>query len=146
MLGRVKDVDSPEEGNTSYTYSGLNGAGSKTVKVQARSGLDGTINLQTEQEENLSGKLVLLKNANNDTTQYKYDAFGNIKQTIDPMGNTITVNYDSLGRVTSLIDPDLGNRQYGVDAFGQIRYENDAKNQEVFQSYDRLGRLVVSAK
>ena len=146
VLGRIKDVDSPEEGNTHYTYNGLNGAGSRTIKVQARSGINGTTSLQTEQDKNVSGQLVLLKNANNDLTQYKYDAFGNVKQTIDPAGNVVTINYDRLGREISLLDPDLGTRQYGVDAFGQIRFEKDAKNQQVFQSYDRLGRLVSRTK
>lgn len=42
-------------------------------------------------------------------SQFAYDPFGNLNQTIDPTKNVVTVVYDRRGRNPRLID-------YGVDA------------------------------
>lgn len=145
-LGRLKTVTTPEEGQTQYQYSGLNGLGTKVIKTQNRVGLNGATTLTTTQYRNLSDQSVKITNTDNDSTFYKFDAFGNLKRTIDPYANEINVNYDTLGNVTLLSDPDLGQRSFGVDAFTQIRFKQDAKNQQVSLAYDRLGRMTSRSK
>ncbi len=145
-LGRIKIITTPEEGRVDFLYQSLMGLGTKVTKIQSRSGLDGVWTLITEQYRNLLDQSVQITDAKSDATFFKFDAFANLKTTIDPYANEIKVDYDTLGRAVLLSDPDLGQRTFGVDAFGQIRFKKDAKNQQVSLSYDRLGRLVKRTK
>ncbi len=145
-LGRLDGLYTPEEGPTRFQYSGLNGLGVQVIKIQNRSGTNGVTKLTTTQYRNLSDQPVQIKDADNHSTFYKFDAFSNLKRTIDPHGNQINVNYDALGRAVLLSDPDLGQRILGVDAFSQIRFRENAKKQQIVLSYDRLGRLLTREK
>lgn len=146
VLGRVERTYTSEEGIKQYQYAGLNGLGTRITKLRTRSGLNGQVVLRTEQDKNLSQLPTRGEDADGNVTTYRYDAYGNLKQTIDPHANSVAVNYNRLGRVTSLVDPDLGTREFGVDAHGQVRFERDAKNQQIQLSYDRLGRRLSRTK
>ncbi|MBV1777396.1 hypothetical protein KSF73_16870 [Burkholderiaceae bacterium DAT-1] len=87
-----------------------------------------------------------LANANTDTTtKFDYDPFGNLIQTIDPIGATISVEYDNLGRKTKLVDPDLGTIQYWVDPVGRT-WKQQSPNQKAAgtattMQFDLLDRM-----
>ena len=53
-------------------------------------------------------------------TRYTYDVFGNLKTTIDPLGNTTLINYDSAYNMfplstTNAMGHQVVNEYYGVN-------------------------------
>ena len=90
-----------------------------------------------------------------------YDAWGNIKESTDPSGNTVsyvynsngkpasvTTNgsavsmaYDEAGNQTSLTDPDAGSTTYEYAADGKLLAQTDARGIVTTNTYDDLGRL-----
>jgi RHS repeat-associated protein len=146
ILKRVRRTDTPEEGIASFEYYALDGRGTRITKTTAREGLSGSVNLQTVQLKNLANNPTKAINADGHETHYKYNSSGQLKEIIDPLGNSITINYDELDRVVSLDDPDLGLAQFDVDSFSQTRRSTDAKRQVVRMDYDRLGRMINRLK
>ena len=89
-----------------------------------------------------------------------YDAWGNIKSSIDPKssveytyysngkpreveagGATWYMEYDEAGNKTLLSDPDAGVTEYNYDAFGRLTSQTDANGYETINAYDEKGRL-----
>ncbi len=73
---------------------------------------------------------------------YVYDARGNLAQSIDPEGNTITYVTDSLGRTIAMNDPDWGPWTYTFDGAGRMTSQTDAKGQRTDFAYDVLDRKI----
>ncbi|WP_166682983.1 polymorphic toxin-type HINT domain-containing protein [Streptomyces aquilus] len=86
------------------------------------------------------------------TTQYGYDAKGNLETITDPRGNITTYGYDWVGQRTVTADPDAGKSTTEYDANGRIsRVSSDfykATNATVWPrtvltyGYDNLGRKI----
>lgn len=74
-------------------------------------------------------------------TQYKRDALGRIVEIRDPNDNRWTYSYDGLGRRTGVQDPDLGTWTYGYDTAGRLLTQTDAKSQVSTLTYDAMDRL-----
>jgi RHS repeat-associated protein len=74
------------------------------------------------------------------TLHYKYNAVGNLIQTIDSANNKITLSYDNFGNKTSQNDPDMGYWSYQYNSLGQLISQTDAKKQTTKMEYDLLGR------
>jgi len=100
-----------------------------------------TVNNATTVFANALGQVAEVRDADNQSLRYDYDAAGRLVQTQDALSNRITISYDLLGRRTSLNDPDLGVSHYTYDAFSQLRSQTDAKQQTLSMRYDALGRL-----
>ncbi|MDP3791310.1 MAG: toxin TcdB middle/N-terminal domain-containing protein [Candidatus Omnitrophota bacterium] len=76
------------------------------------------------------------------TTTYAYNTLDNLTTTVDTMGNTAAIQYDSLGRKISMNDPDMGSWSYIYDEVGNLKSQTDAKNQTIAFTYDSLNRLI----
>lgn len=76
------------------------------------------------------------------TTNYEYDALGNLIKVTDNQGNITQIWYDSLGRKVKMDDPDMGVWAYTYDKVGNLIYQRDAKGQNIGFSYDALNRLI----
>jgi RHS repeat-associated protein len=96
---------------------------------------------------NVAKQLVQARDAKLGLTQFEYEPFGNLSQTIDPNGNVITVTYDNYGHKTELNDPDLGIISYSVDPIGQTWKQVSPKQLLTGKSttftYDLLGRMTA---
>ncbi|MCU0676377.1 MAG: hypothetical protein MUE69_26745, partial [Myxococcota bacterium] len=77
------------------------------------------------------------------TIRHAYCADGRLRKTVDPLGNTTTIEYDTLGRRRYLNEPDRGEEWTDYDAFDQVVHTLDAGNRDVWLDYDPLGRLIV---
>jgi len=75
---------------------------------------------------------------------YEYDASGNLYQTTDSANNATRLAYDLNGNKIAMVGPDLGYWQYAYDALGQLIRQVDGKGQTSNFAYDRLGRMVSS--
>ncbi|UGQ48740.1 NBR1-Ig-like domain-containing protein [Massilia endophytica] len=140
-LDRVTSVQTRDEGGqpvTSQTsYSGLT-----VTWTNAKS-------QQKKETRDVWGRLKTSLDAYNKATTFNYDAFDNLLNTTDPLGNVVTMEYDKLGRKTDLRDPDLGWIHYDVDALGQVwrriapnqRAKGPAATFSTRTTYDELGRM-----
>ncbi|MGD0336366.1 MAG: RHS repeat-associated core domain-containing protein [Candidatus Omnitrophota bacterium] len=75
------------------------------------------------------------------TTNYQYDALGNLVQTTDNQNNVIQIQYDSLGRKIRMNDPDMGIWNYTYDNVGNLIQQTDAKGNALGFVYDSINRL-----
>lgn len=81
------------------------------------------------------------------TTQYGYDAKGNLETITDPRGNTTTYGYDWAGQRITTRDPDAGKSDTTYDNNGRIdtvtsnyNYPIIGQSTVLTYGYDRLGR------
>lgn len=133
-IGRPYQIEDADGTFTQISYQGLT-----TITTNPKG--------QTKTEtKNSQGQLISVADADNFTTTFTYDAFGNLIRTTDPNGNQIVNTFDLRGRKTAMNDPDMGNWSYAYNALGQLIRQTDAKNQIVSNTYDKLGRLTQRAE
>jgi RHS repeat-associated protein len=141
-LGRPILVNDPDGGSVSFIYDALQVTKTEHNPVAGSPSTETTVTLK-----NAEGFVQTMTDAKSGTTNYVYDAFGNVLTTTDPTGsNVITATYDTIGRKLTSHDPDLGAWSYVYDGFGELYTQTDAKSQITTMSYDVLGRLVQRAE
>ncbi|MHB8746299.1 MAG: glycoside hydrolase family protein [Gammaproteobacteria bacterium] len=139
-LGRVTSQSLPTQASSAGTLLGKTDYnGLTTVLTQYRDGAA----LTTIQVKDVIGELVSVTDANNNTTSYQYDPFGNLTTVADPALNVTSMTYDIRGRKLSMTDPDMGYWQYSYNSVGELTQQIDAKGQTVTMTYDRLGRMYI---
>lgn len=74
---------------------------------------------------------------------YRYNAIGDLIQTIDNKGNKTFINYDVRGNKININDPDMGYWQYKYNGLGELIWQKDAKGQVTEFTYDKLGRKIT---
>ncbi len=132
-LGRVVEADRPgANGNRiieTHVYDGLN------ITTTNAKGQTKTV------QNNIIGKTIKVIEGPS-FIEYKYDAFGNLIQTTDSNGNTISLTYDLFGNKIGMDDPDMGVWSYEYNVLGQLVQQTDAKGQVTTMTYDLLGRMI----
>jgi RHS repeat-associated protein len=138
--GRPITVTAPNNGVTTFTYTGLGNAGSQTSVKNA-------LNKTTITQKSAQGLTSAVINALSKTTSYVYDAYGDLLTVTDPLGNQIANTYDIRGNKQTMYDPDMGLWNYSYDALGEVITQVDpnerANTTITTMSYDGLGRLKV---
>jgi len=120
---QVKSQD-PDDNQTTATYDG-----------------DGNVTSVTQPSYTPPGT----SSAITATTQYGYDALGNLTSMTDPRGNTTSYAYNSLGEVISQTDPELtgqsapGTWTYAYDAGGELTCATDPTGAVTQATYDYFG-------
>jgi RHS repeat-associated protein len=97
------------------------------------------------EERNAVDLLSRVTDASGAQIAFKYDAFGNLLQTLDALQNTVTLTFDIRGNKVGIKDPDKGTWSYGYDAIGetvstQSPVELAAGKATTF-AYDAAGRM-----
>jgi RHS repeat-associated protein len=137
-LGRVKVLTTFDDTGAHDTITTYKGFVIEMTNPKAQTRLD---------SYDVLGRVVQVKDANQQFTGFTYDQFGNLNKTTDPNGNVIGVTYDTRGRKIQLKDPDLGQIDYFVDARGlvwkQISPVQRALSQFTRFEYDVLGRMTA---
>jgi RHS repeat-associated protein len=138
ILGRVQMASYPnDKGGTSatgYQYEGLT-----TVVTN-------DLGQSTTTTRNVQGLVANVTDANNQTTSYSWDAFGDLLSVGTPKhANQLVNTYDVRGRKATSTDLDMGYWQYGYDSLGelitQISPVENNNGQSTTLGYDRLDRL-----
>ncbi|MEM6531608.1 MAG: RHS repeat-associated core domain-containing protein [Myxococcota bacterium] len=75
------------------------------------------------------------------TTEYGYDAHGNLRTVRDALGNTTTYIYDDFGQLILVDSPDSGVTRYAYSADGQLVSKRTEDGAVSTLSYDSRGRL-----
>jgi len=130
ILGRVLSVTQPGDGNRTVT----------TVYEGACTTSTNPLGQQKQICNNTQGKMVSATDAGG-TTSYLYDAYSNLTQVTDPVGNRVTMQYDRRGRKIAMNDPDMGAWTYSYNILGELVSQRDAKGQTVTMTYDVLSRM-----
>lgn len=137
VLGRPVQVILPDSSSTSIAYNGLT-----TATTNAK--------LQNKTEvKNASGELVSATDHLGFTTNYAYNAAGNLLTVTRNAGrgNIVTsMGYDTLGRKTSMVDPDAGSWTYDYTPAGELERTLDLAGNAQFKRYDFRGRVVWEGK
>ena len=134
---------SPEQGvlvrevSAKLSYNGLE----STATSPASGGGERT----TRSIKNGAGQTAQSIDAYGATLNMAYDAMGQLRKTVDALGNTSTIEYTGTTArfKTAMTDPDLGRWSYTYDALGQLKSQIDAKQQTTHLVYDALGRLIA---
>lgn len=131
VLGRPVQVTEPNNAVTTVVYSGLTTTTTNArghAKVEIRNG---------------QGELVQATDAAGLTTNYIYEAAGNLQMVTRDAGRggvATWIGYDALGRRTYINDPDSGERHFGYNAAGEMVSQYDAAGEGVEWRYDFRGR------
>jgi RHS repeat-associated protein len=137
VLGRPTQVILPDGSSTAMAYNGLS-----TTTTNAK--------LQTKTEvKNASGELVTATDHLGFSTNYAYNAAGNLITVTRNAGrgNIVTsMGYDTLGRKISMIDPDAGSWTYDYTPAGELERTLDVAGNGQFKRYDFRGRIVWEGK
>lgn len=99
---------------------------------------------QKRSTKDVYGRVVKVEEFNGTSvynTAYTYNTLDNLVKIVDTLGNTSTVQHDSLGRKISMNDPDMGSWSYIYDEVGNLKSQTDAKGQAIAFTYDNLNRL-----
>jgi YD repeat-containing protein len=75
------------------------------------------------------------------TTQYAYDAQGNVTGVTDPLGHFTSNTYDALNRLVAVTDPGNGLAQYAYNGIDQLVAVSDPRNLTTSYNYDGLANL-----
>ncbi|MEZ5499829.1 MAG: FG-GAP-like repeat-containing protein [Steroidobacteraceae bacterium] len=130
-LDRLYNSSDLLDRSISITYAGL-----KATLTDARG-------YSTTKWSDVTGKLRrIIDPAPGGTTDYTFDAFGNLLQSVDATGKTISNVYNIRGFKTSTSDPDTGNWTYTPNSLNELVSQTDAKSQVTTFDYDKLGRLI----
>lgn len=131
-VGRVIKTINPDNTYSTTTYARLVTTFTDENGHQKRSTKD------------VYGRVFKIEEFNGDsvyTTTYTYNTLDSLTKTVDTLGNTATIQYDSLGRKISMNDPDTGAWGYLYDEVGNLKSQTDAKGQTITFTYDNLNRL-----
>ncbi|MCG8314517.1 MAG: FG-GAP-like repeat-containing protein [Pseudomonadales bacterium] len=93
--------------------------------------------------KNALGQQVEVKDTNNKSITYRYDAFGNLVYLEDPSSNQTKIGFNSRGFKVKLDDPDQGSWTYDYNVLGQLTDQTDANNNVVHTEYDLIGRKTL---
>ncbi|WP_180268865.1 DUF6531 domain-containing protein [Streptomyces sp. Ru87] len=157
----LKTVKNPLEKTTSYGYDADGHRTSVTTPLGHKQSwtfdADGRLKTETDPRGNEAGV-----DAAKYTTTYDYDAAGNLKQIIDPLGHTqkfdydelgqqtaatnqndktTRTEYDELGRIKLVTAPDGGTTSYTYDAAGNVEARVDDNQHTTTYDYDDANRL-----
>ncbi len=136
----VKTSSSSAPTPTTYSYTGLSSGHLQTTVTgpdgqRKSNNTDYLGRLRSVIEYNDAGAPV--------TTQYEYNAAGDLLKVINALNQSTTISYDTLGRKISMTDPDMGYWQYPeYDRNGNIKKQIDAMGQITTFGYDALSRVL----
>ena len=134
-LGRKITSQRPAGDGVNVYTSSIEYAGLTQTQIDAK-GKPKTIT------NNALGLPVKIVDAAGGVLQYRYDAKGNLLETIDVANNSTRLTYDLYDNRIAINDPNLGRWTYQYNAFGELIQQQDAKGQVMTMAYDKLGRMI----
>jgi RHS repeat-associated protein len=103
------------------------------------------LNRQQVRRSNPAGQLAQTVDAYGATITQAYDGVGNLVRTRDALGNEVGITYTVRGQKSSLSDPDKGLWTYEYNAFGELIKQVSPNDRALAAStvieYDKLGRI-----
>lgn len=85
------------------------------------------------------------QNVFNLTTDYVYDARGNLISQTDTLGEVTSYTYDAVGHLLTTTDPSGAVTTNTYNALGQLVSTTDALSRTTTYTYDDVGRLVATS-
>ncbi len=74
--------------------------------------------------------------ANNTSTQFEYDALGQLSNSIDPEGQPTSYEYDMMGRRTGRNHPSAGQTNWSYDQAGNLTKQTMSSGEEISYNYN----------
>jgi RHS repeat-associated protein len=102
-----------------------------------------TADLETVYAYDSAGNLTSVTDAQNNTTEYRYDPFDRLIQVIQP-GQTVTIySYDAQGNLTSVTDAEGNFTRYDYDDLGRLVETDSPDTGATLYHYDPAGNLLA---
>ncbi len=120
--GLQASVTDPAGDETTYTYNSL---GEKATMVSPRGNVIGGTPA-------------------NFTSSFVYDSFGNLVETIDPLGHSTLEAYNALGQKLSSTDANGNTTTYAYNTDGELASETQANGTTLSYTYDSNGNKASS--
>ena len=133
-------TDGPRYNPEDYIWRDYDGAGRKITEMHWRS----------EAQANGGGVEAVAGNNLYATTFYQYDAFNNLVQVTDPLGNYTIKKYDGVGQLTnevaySAAGVALATNQYAYEAGGLLTNTVNPLGGVTTRQYSSLGKLIAQS-
>ena len=103
---------------------------------------DGNQN-QTRYQNDLWGKITQIFTAEGGTEQYTYDYAGHVTSSTDPNGNTITYRFNSQGKVCEVVDQGGNSDRFYYDREGRQILHINRNGEEIRTTYNVDGNPVL---
>ncbi|MGH1488206.1 MAG: DUF6531 domain-containing protein [Acidimicrobiales bacterium] len=134
--GNISAKIAPDGTVTRLVYDARNGL--IEVVQNAVDGAPATaeVNVRTQYERSMAGRLVASVDANRNRTEYRYDPNGNLIEETDPLGRTKTHRYDEVGYKMSVIDGNGNETRFQLDPDGQPNRVTYSDGSVVSFTYD----------
>ena len=137
LLKTVEALGLPEQRSTEYTYDASGQLISMTRKGDAN-----TADATTQFAYDAYGNVSSITDAEGGITSYTYDVMGHVLTTTDPRGNIWSSTYDSRGRLVSTTDPLNRTSSIAYDKTGRpVSVTDPAKNTSTL-GFDPAGKLL----
>lgn len=118
--------------NAVYDLLTKNGDGSYALKIKAD---------KTTQNFDSQGRLVNIKDRNNNTVSFSYDASGNLTQITDPNNKNISLSYGANNKVSQITLPDGRHAQFVYDSNNNLIQCIDMKGAVSAFTYDNASYI-----
>ncbi|MGC4013360.1 MAG: RHS repeat-associated core domain-containing protein [Luteolibacter sp.] len=122
----------------------INGEPVSYIKMEGRkfaSDPDAWATQYAQRWNNAKGTLLKSLDESGITSEFAYDALGNMLTAT--VGGTVMMSntYDVLGRKTQGVDKDAGTSSVGYNGFGETTCVENASGKKTYTEYDALGRV-----
>lgn len=136
LVSFIEALGTPLERTTTFTYDALGRRETRTV-----AGETPAENATTRWTYDAYGNVETTTNPENETVSLTYDVAGRVLTRTDARGKVWTTTYDARGLVASRKDPLGHTRTYEYDKVGKIKKATDAAGKETTYDYDANARL-----
>jgi RHS repeat-associated protein len=97
----------------------------------------------TQFQFDAKGQLLAVLDAAGHKTSFGYDAKGNLTNTTDPLGNSVSATYDALGKVLSVTDAEGQRSQYFYDDGERVARVVDPMGGSTMNEFDASGNIIA---
>jgi len=126
LISVIEAKNTADEAVVNYDYDALG----SLIKIKNPE------NHITTNEYNTLGQIVKEKHPDTGATEFNYDLNGNLIETVDALGRTIKMDYDSLSRISSI--------DYDDDNILEVEYfyDNECGNADIINSWGRICKII----
>ena len=141
--GRLVSATDPEGGTVTNTYNAANEL-IATVEARGNQAGNNAAEFTTQYFYDAVGNLESIVDAQGQQTNSTFDPLGNPLSVTDSEGNRTTFSYDDVYRLSSVTAPDGTITSYEYDSVGDLVARTDARGNVTTYTFDDSHRLVTT--
>ncbi len=141
-VGNLTQITNPKGRVTFNTYDELDRV-IRTVNNYVDGGPQNVdTNVSTEFVYDAIGNLTQGTNARSQSSSFQYDLLNRLISTADPLNNTTAYEYDEVGNTVAVVDPLSRRTELDYDLLDRLITVTDPLNRVTSYSYDKVGNQI----